>query len=49
MKPSKYLDLILYTKEQVQKENQAMGNEDPNKDLNYDFGIVSVKPTDFSY
>lgn len=26
-----------------------MGNVDPNKDIEYDFGIVSVKPTDFNY
>jgi hypothetical protein len=33
----------------VQKENEAMGNVDPNKEVDYDFGIVSVKPTDFNY
>lgn len=49
VKPSKYLDLILYTKEQVQKENLAMGNVDPNQAVDYDFGIVSVKPTDVNY
>ena len=46
---AKYLDLILYSKEQVQKENEAMGNVDPNKDVDYDFGIVSVKPSDVPY
>lgn len=25
-----------------------LGNIDPNKDLDYDFGIVSVKPQDVS-
>ena len=43
------MDLILYSKEQVQKEVEAMGNTDPNKDVDYDFGIVSVKPTDVDY
>ena len=23
-----------------------MGNEDPNKDIDYDYGVVSVKPQD---
>lgn len=49
LRPAKYLDLILYSKEQVQKENQSMGNEDPNAKVDYDFGIVSVKPSDVSY
>lgn len=49
VKPAKYLDLILYSKEQVQKQNEAMGNVDPNKDLDYDFGIVSVKPSNVDY
>eukprot|EP00825_Cyclidium_porcatum_P023077 TRINITY_DN25392_c0_g1_i2.p3 TRINITY_DN25392_c0_g1~~TRINITY_DN25392_c0_g1_i2.p3 ORF type:complete len:128 (+),score=19.56 TRINITY_DN25392_c0_g1_i2:119-502(+) len=39
-----YLDLILYSKEQIQKENQAMKNIDPNKDIEYEYGIVSIKP-----
>lgn len=43
LEKSKYLDLILYTKEQIQKENEAMGQVDPNKDIDYDYGIVSVK------
>lgn len=37
------MDIILYSKEQVQKENEAMGNTDPNKDIDYDWGIVSIK------
>eukprot|EP00331_Platyophrya_macrostoma_P002429 CAMPEP_0176417718 /NCGR_PEP_ID=MMETSP0127-20121128/7044_1 /TAXON_ID=938130 /ORGANISM="Platyophrya macrostoma, Strain WH" /LENGTH=122 /DNA_ID=CAMNT_0017797909 /DNA_START=235 /DNA_END=600 /DNA_ORIENTATION=- len=39
-----YLDVILYSKEQVQKENEAMGNKDPNADVAYEWGVVSVKP-----
>lgn len=26
-----------------------MGNIDPNKDIDYDFGIISVKPQDVPY
>lgn len=26
-----------------------MGNVDPNKDIDYDFGIISVKPQDVPY
>lgn len=26
-----------------------MGNEDPHKDIDYDFGIISVKPSDVPY
>lgn len=49
LKPAKYLDLILYSKAQVQKENESMGNKDPNADVDYDFGIVSIKPSDVPY
>jgi hypothetical protein len=40
---AQYLDIILYSKEQVQEENKDMGTEDPNKDIDYDYGLVSVK------
>ncbi len=46
---AKYLDIILYSKAQVQEENKATGMEDPNKDVDYDYGIVSVKPQDVDY
>ena len=46
---AKYLDIILYSKAQVQEENKATGFEDPNKDVDYDYGIVSVKPQDVDY
>ena len=39
-----YLDIILYSKEQIQAENEARNAEDPNKEIDYDYGIVSVKP-----
>jgi hypothetical protein len=35
------LDLILYSKEQITKECQAMGNPIPTED--YDWGLISVK------
>ena len=41
--------MILYSKEQVQRENEAMGNVDPSANIDYDFGIVSVKPSDVAY
>ena len=40
---AKFLDLILYSKEQIQKENEALGQEDPNKDIDYEYGVISVK------
>lgn len=40
---AEFLDIILYSKEQVQLENASMGNTDPNKDIDYDWGIVSIK------
>jgi hypothetical protein len=40
---AEYLDIILYSKEQIQLENESMGNTDPNKDIDYDWGIVSIK------
>ena len=43
------MDLILYSKEQIQKECEAMGNEDQHKNIDYDFGIISVKPSDVPY
>ena len=44
-----YLDIILYSKEQVQMENSAMATTDPNADLDYDYGIVSIKPQDVDH
>jgi len=41
---AKYLDIILYSKAQIQEENKATEHQDPNADVDYDFGIVSVKP-----
>lgn len=43
---SKFLDVILYSREQIQKENEAMQNEDANKDVDYEWGIISIKAQD---
>jgi len=43
---AKYLDLILYSREQIKKENAAMGN-DSNSDSPW--GIVSIKAQDVDY
>ena len=39
-----YFDVILYSKEQIQKENEAMGTKDPNAEVDYEWGVVSIKP-----
>lgn len=49
LKNAKYLDIILYSKEQISKENEAMNEKDENKDIDYDFGIISIKPQDVDY
>ena len=46
---AKYLDIILYSYAQVQAENESMGQTDPNKDIEYDYGIVSIKPQDVDF
>ena len=43
---AKFLDIILYSKEQIQVENKDMGTEDANKDVEYDYGIISIKAQD---
>ena len=43
LKPADYLDIILYSKEQIGKENEAMGETNEHKDVDYDYGIISVK------
>ena len=46
---ARYLDIILYSKAQIAEEVKAIGNTDPNADIDYDYGIVSVKPQDVDY
>ena len=47
--PARYLDLILYSKAQIQAENAAMQSQDPHADIPYEYGIVAVKPQDEDY
>lgn len=42
-KTAKYLDLILYSREQIQAEKKAMGEEDHDTEP---YGIISVKAQD---
>ena len=42
-----YLDLILYSKEQIDSENAAMNAPPVNEE--YDYGIISIKPQDVDY
>ena len=42
----KYLDLILYSREQINKENAAMGN---NSNSDAPWGIVSIKCQDVDF
>ena len=44
---SKYLDIILYSREQIQKEAAAMGRED--EPTTVPWGIISVKAQDVNY
>ena len=46
IRPSKYLDVILYSREQIKKENEAMGNEDVTEEDSIPWGIISVKSQD---
>lgn len=43
---AKYLDVILYSKDQIRIENEAMGNVDANGDEDYEWGIISIKAQD---
>ena len=43
---AQYLDIILYSREQIQKENSATGAQNPNSEVEYDWGIVSIKAQD---
>ncbi|CAD8143254.1 unnamed protein product [Paramecium octaurelia] len=46
LQKAKYLDIILYSKEQITKENKSQGVEDIHGEIDYDFGIISIKPQD---
>ena len=49
VKTAKFLDIILYSKEQIQLENEAQGSKDANADVVYDYGIISVKAQDSDF
>ena len=49
VKKAEYLDIILYSKEQITKENEAMGGVDKNIDVEYDYGIISIKAQDVDH
>lgn len=45
--PAKYLDLILYSRDQIIEENKAMGKDtSADKDKQSPWGIVSIKAQD---
>lgn len=44
--PAKYLDVILYSKCQIDKEDKVNKSENPNINIDYDYGIISIKPQD---
>ncbi|CAK60305.1 unnamed protein product (macronuclear) [Paramecium tetraurelia] len=46
LQKAKFLDIILYSKEQITKENKSQGVEDIHGQIDYDFGIISIKPQD---
>ena len=48
LEKAKYLDVILYSKEQIEKEDEAMGNKEKIKE-DYEYGIISIKPQDVDY
>ena len=45
---AKYIDLILYSREQIEKENAAMGKDEEEKET-APWGIVSIKAQDVDY
>ncbi len=48
---AKYIDLILYSREQINKENAAMGKTEEDESLveTAPWGIVSIKAQDVNY
>lgn len=45
---AKYLDLILYSREQINKESEAQGKE-PDTETTAPWGIVSIKAQDVDH
>eukprot|EP00826_Nyctotherus_ovalis_P002248 TRINITY_DN10431_c0_g3_i3.p1 TRINITY_DN10431_c0_g3~~TRINITY_DN10431_c0_g3_i3.p1 ORF type:complete len:183 (-),score=44.02 TRINITY_DN10431_c0_g3_i3:91-639(-) len=47
LEKAKFLDVILYSKEQIDKEDKAMGRKEDTEE--YEYGIISIKPQDVDY
>ena len=51
-KKAKYLDIILYSHDQVIEEHKAMSKDDepaPNSEIDFDYAIISIKTQDVNY
>lgn len=46
---AKYLDIILYSRDQIRKENAAMGVEDNPAHNEAPWGVISIKAQDVDY
>ena len=44
--PADYLDIILYSREQIEKENAATGEENLPNGSDFPWGIISIKAQD---
>ena len=49
LKKAEYLNIILYSKDQCIAEAKATGKKGINENLEYDYGIVSVKAQNENY
>lgn len=47
--PAAFLDIILYSREQIRKENAAQGNADRPEQAHAPWGIISVKAQDVDH
>jgi len=45
-KVASHLDIILYSKAQIQMEDSSKAQELANEGEDYDWGIISIKPQD---
>ncbi|GFE52823.1 hypothetical protein BaOVIS_002270 [Babesia ovis] len=46
---ARYLDVILYSREQVIKENDARGEHTPGNNYDFDYYVISIKPQDVEH
>lgn len=47
--PAAFVDIILYSREQIRKENAAQGNADRAEQEHAPWGIISVKAQDVDH